>query len=71
MLHRWLMPTLKATAVAIPLWLILALAAGAFTWRLAIVGLVVFAALWVVNVARAPRKYDVPPSPDENWRNQY
>ena len=64
--QRWLVPTLKAMAVAIPLWLILTLAAGGFTWRLAIVGLVIFAALWVVNVARAPWKHDVPPSPHEN-----
>ena len=69
--HRWLIPALNATAVAVPLWLILALAAGTFTWRLAVVDLVIFAALWVVNMARAPRSYDSPPSPDEGWWNKW
>ena len=66
MLDRWLIPALKALAIAIPLWLILVFAAGGFSWKLAIVGFVIFAALWIVNIARAPRKYDSPPSPDEH-----
>jgi hypothetical protein len=65
MLDRWLIPALKALAIATPLWLILVFATGEFSWKLAIVGLVIFVALWIVSIAWAPRPYDSPPSPDE------
>jgi hypothetical protein len=62
---------LQALAIAIPCCLILAFATGVFTWRLAIVGVVIFAVLWVLLRGKPPRRYDTPPSPDEvqRWWN--
>jgi hypothetical protein len=71
MRDRYPIAAAKAAIIAVPLWLILALAAGTFTWRLVIVGVVIFAVLFVITVSRAPRRYDSPPSPDEWWRNNW
>jgi hypothetical protein len=71
MYDRHIVPALKALAIAIPLCLILLLAAGAFTWRLAVVGIVIFVALWILLRGRTPRPHDSPPSPDEWWWNRW
>jgi hypothetical protein len=61
----------KALLITIPLWLILVFAVGEFTWKLAVVAAVLFAAVWIVIVGRAPRNHDTPPSPDEWWWSKW
>ncbi len=58
---------IKALVVAAPLWLILVLAAGEITWKLAAIAPILLVVLWIVTLGRAPRKHDIPPSPDEWW----
>ena len=71
MRDRYLIAAAKAAVITIPLWLILVLASGEFSWRLAIVGVIIFVVLWTMNVGRAPHRYDSPPSPDEWWWNKW
>jgi hypothetical protein len=71
MMNRYSVAAIKALLLTVPLWLILAVATGEFTWKLLIVAVVLFAVVWVVLVGRAPRNYDTPPSPDEWWWNKW
>jgi len=65
MLERYLIAALKALVITIPLWLILVLANGEFSWKLATVAAVLFAVLWILMLGKPPRPYDTPPSPDD------
>jgi hypothetical protein len=71
MRDRYLIAAAKAAIVAVPLWLIFVLAKGELSWRLGVVGVIIFAVLWIINASRAPRRYDSPPSPDEWWWNKW
>ena len=68
MIDRFVIPALKALPIALALWLILALAAGSFTWGLAVIGLAIFVVLWILMRGKPPRPYDKPPFPDDLQR---
>ncbi|HKP24577.1 MAG TPA: hypothetical protein VJV39_11990 [Dongiaceae bacterium] len=70
-MDRFIIPALKALPVALALWFLLVFTIGKLTWGLAVVGLVIFAVLWILMRGKRPPPYDKPPSPDETqfwWR---
>ena len=56
-----LISALQALGISVPLTAVVAFAVGEFSWRIAIVAVILSAIIWIVTVARSPKAHDAPP----------